>query len=182
MMDIAEEKVMLRKELLKFRDELNPEIKKYYDTMITDKVLNLIRKNDFKNIHCFIPMGSEINTWLIIDELLKENRTVIAPKVLKNRLLEHLVLDKSKKLEKGRFGTQHPSGNQIFTGEIEIIIVPALAYDECLNRIGYGGGFYDAFLSKHFKALKVGICYPFQELKRIPLSPNDYPVDMIITS
>ena len=66
----------------------------------------------------------------------------------------------------------------------DILLVPLLAYDKNLNRIGYGGGFYDRYikrLKKIKKIIIIGIAYSFQEIKKVPTNKYDINLDFIIT-
>ena len=66
----------------------------------------------------------------------------------------------------------------------DIIFVPIVAYDDDLNRLGYGGGFYDRYLEKIQKikkVLKVGLGFSYQKLKKIPINKYDKKLDLIIT-
>jgi len=83
-----------------------------------------------------------------------------------------------------KFGTLEPKNS---TGEIipDLIMVPLVAFDDKLNRIGYGKGYYDRSLKKIKKSKKktisVGIAYSFQEYKRIPVHKHDFKLDYIFT-
>ena len=66
----------------------------------------------------------------------------------------------------------------------DILFVPLVAFDKELNRLGYGGGFYDRYIqkiSKIKKVVKVGLAFSFQKLKNIPVNKHDKKLDMIIT-
>jgi 5-formyltetrahydrofolate cyclo-ligase len=63
----------------------------------------------------------------------------------------------------------------------DVIIVPMLGFDTSLQRIGWGGGYYDKFLATQPKAKKIGVCYSIGEVERIPAEPHDIPLDMIMT-
>ena len=66
----------------------------------------------------------------------------------------------------------------------DIIFVPLVAYDNDLNRLGYGGGFYDRYLNKIMKIkkiYKIGLAFSYQELKKIPINKYDKKLDLIIT-
>ncbi|MDE6578533.1 MAG: 5-formyltetrahydrofolate cyclo-ligase [Muribaculaceae bacterium] len=94
--------------------------------------------------------------------------------------LEILPYDESR-LELGSFHIEEPTGdNVIDPEEIELIIVPAVAYDRNGNRLGRGKGFYDRLL-KTTKATKVGVGYEFQLVDEVPVEPHDVGVDIIIT-
>lgn len=94
--------------------------------------------------------------------------------------LEILPYDESR-LELGSFHIEEPLGDQLVNPDsIEVIVVPAVAYDKKGNRLGRGKGFYDRLLSAA-KATKIGIGYEFQLLDLLPAEPHDVPMDMIIT-
>lgn len=94
--------------------------------------------------------------------------------------LDILPYDESK-LELGSFHIEEPSGNDtVDAADIEMVVVPAVAYDARGNRLGRGKGFYDRFLAST-PAVKVGVGYDFQLLDEIPAEPHDVPMDIVIT-
>ena len=94
--------------------------------------------------------------------------------------LEILPYDKSR-LELGAFHIEEPVGDETVSAEeIELIIVPAVAYDRKGNRLGRGKGFYDRLLSTT-KATKIGVGYEFQIVDEIPVEPHDVAMDMVIS-
>lgn len=94
--------------------------------------------------------------------------------------LDILPYDESR-LELGAFHIEEPSGeNTVDPEEIELIIVPAVAYDRKGNRLGRGKGFYDRLLQTT-KASKIGVGYEFQLVEELPVEAHDVPMDMIIT-
>lgn len=94
--------------------------------------------------------------------------------------LDILPYDESR-LELGSFHIEEPTGNDfVDVDDIELIIVPAVAYDRRGNRLGRGKGFYDRLLASA-KATKIGVGYEFQLVDDIPSEPHDVPVDYVIT-
>lgn len=94
--------------------------------------------------------------------------------------LEILPYDESR-LELGAFHIEEPTGeNTVPVEEIELVVVPAVAYDRRGNRLGRGKGFYDRLLATT-KATKVGVGYEFQIVDEIPVETHDVKMDMIIT-
>lgn len=94
--------------------------------------------------------------------------------------LEILPYDESR-LELGAFHIEEPTGNDtVNPSELELIIVPAVAFDKKGNRLGRGKGFYDRLLQTT-KATKIGVGYDFQLLDELPSEPHDVPMDMVIT-
>lgn len=94
--------------------------------------------------------------------------------------LEILPYDHSR-LELGAFHIEEPTGDDITDpDEIELVIVPAVAYDRRGNRLGRGKGFYDRLLSST-RATKIGVGYDFQLVDDIPAEEHDIPMDFVIT-
>ena len=81
-----------------------------------------------------------------------------------------------------KYGIPEPvNNNKVYP---DILLVPLVAFDKDLNRLGYGGGFYDRYIqkiSKIKKVFKVGLAFSFQKLKNIPSNKYDKKLDLIIT-
>ena len=85
------------------------------------------------------------------------------------------------RLELGSFHIEEPAGNDVAdVNDIELMIIPAVAFDRKGNRLGRGKGFYDRLLATS-KATKIGVGYEFQLLDSLPSEPHDVAMDMIIT-
>lgn len=85
------------------------------------------------------------------------------------------------RLELGSFHIEEPTGEDtVDPSQIELMVIPAVAYDRNGNRLGRGKGFYDRLLSSA-KATKIGVGYEFQLIDSIPVEPHDIPMDMVIT-
>lgn len=94
--------------------------------------------------------------------------------------LDILPYDQTR-LELGSFQIEEPTGDDLTDpSEIELIIVPAVAFDRNGNRLGRGKGFYDRLLQTT-SATKIGVGYDFQLIEEIPAEPHDIPMDMVIT-
>lgn len=179
--ELNQRKDKLRKEMLDHRSEIDPASKADYDSWVCDQLFDIVQEWDYQVIHTYIPMGDEIDILPLIERLLQDGRVIIAPKTLPERHLQHLVLQSTKKLEKGAYGTSYPANSIEYIGELDLIITPGLAYDYKGNRLGYGGGYYDAFLTEQPNAHSVGLAYPFQRMKYIPIGSHDIPVNEVIS-
>lgn len=85
------------------------------------------------------------------------------------------------RLELGSFHIEEPTGNDVTdVDDIELMVIPAVAFDRRGNRLGRGKGFYDRLL-KASKATKIGVGYEFQLFDEIPCEPHDVAMDMVIT-
>lgn len=150
-----------------------------YDTQINENLWEFIQEKKCKAIHLYLPMGSEIDLYPLIQKLLNQKIKVYSPKTLKNRKLEHLELHSLEELEKGLWGTKHPKNSTAYQGTFDLIVVPGLAFDKNHNRLGYGGGYYDNFLKDHNKAYKVAVVYPFQIVEQVPVEAHDAKVGLV---
>ena len=179
-MTLFEQKKKLRKQMLFKRARLSKSLKPKYDDWICNSLWKIIKEHGFKTVHCYLPMGTEINITPLIEKMLNEKLTVITPKTLPKRKLLNLVLNSLDELEKGVFGTSHPVNAKEFLGQYDLIIVPGLSFDELNYRLGYGGGYYDNFMENYPNARKIGIFYPFQKIGKVPLESHDLKLDEIL--
>ena len=180
MEDILLEKSNLRKEMLALRVAIPSEMKEQYDTSINTQLQNWIVSHRPKVVHCYLPMGAEIDITPTILFCLSNDIKIVAPKTLKQRKLENRILHGLDQIEKGIWGTTHPTG-EVYSGPIDLIIVPGLAFDENRFRLGYGGGYYDNFLVQYPEAKKIGIFYSFQKRNAVPTERHDISLDYIFT-
>jgi len=179
-MTITNQKKALRTRIKTERDAINLDYKLAYDASICEALFVLIRERKCAVVHAYIPMGSEIDIRPLLAKLVANMITVVMPKTLKNRQLEHLVLDSLDHLESGIYGTSHPKDGIVFNGELDLVIVPGLAFDSENYRLGYGGGYYDTFLTEHPTAFTVGIGYPFQKIDNVPKEAHDACLDKLL--
>lgn len=86
-------------------------------------------------------------------------------------------------MQKGAFGIYEPSGTvfpQSRYAEIELALIPGMAFDQSGHRLGRGRGYYDRFLPRITQAYKLGVCFPFQLLDDVPHESHDIPVDGVM--
>jgi len=174
------DKKILRERILKEVNALTQQQVASLSSPLNKELIQLIKERNIQVIHTYIPMNNEVNIFPTIKYALNNNIKVVAPKTLKNRQLEHLVLNKIDALENGVFGTSHPSGGKIYNGTYDLIIVPGVAFSKNGKRLGYGGGYYDTFLPQHTNSYKISVCYPIQVVEELPVEPHDILIDQLI--
>lgn len=170
----------LRQKMLHLRAEMDQYSKSIYDHQMHSILIDLIKEKEYRIVHCYISMTEEFSTWPVLEYCLSNGIKVYAPKTLKKRQLQHLELKSLDDLERGLYGTFHPKNDNSYEGNFDLIIVPGLAFDKQGNRLGYGGGYYDQFLSTQAKAIKLGVFYPFQEVLKVPVETYDVTLDLIM--
>ncbi|MEZ5016116.1 MAG: 5-formyltetrahydrofolate cyclo-ligase [Flavipsychrobacter sp.] len=174
-------KSAIRKEMSDKRSQLAKEEKVLLDQKICEAIEQVIDDKNYQVIHSYIPMGDEVDVRGLLNNLLADGKTVVCPKSLPKKEMQNLVLASLDQLEDGRFGTKHPASGIEYNGEIELYIVPGLAFDKRGYRIGYGSGYYDKFFSSCPKGYKVGVCYNMQLIDKVPEEPHDISLDEIIS-
>ena len=177
---IKEEKKQLREVMLAQRDKMPRDLRNTHSEQICHKLWDIIMKNQVKVIHSYLPMGSEVNLTPLLQKALEADIKVVVPKTLKKRQMQNLILSDLKNMEAGIFGTYHPRNAEEYQGSYDLIIVAGLAFSEDNYRVGYGGGYYDTFLHEQQQAIKVGVCYPFQFINKVPQESHDVKLDEVI--
>ncbi len=180
-------KAVLRKLYLQKRRELkNIEIDN-----LTDSILANFSTLNFKGlslIHFFYPIleKHEFNTLVLKDWLNRyhpEIGLVLSRSNLREHTLQHIKWTDGTLLEQNSWGIVEPvDGERVSPAQLDMILVPLLAFDKAGNRLGYGKGFYDRFLKEcRTDTLKAGISF-FEPIDGIiDTSPFDIPLDLCIT-
>ncbi|GLI55200.1 hypothetical protein PM10SUCC1_07150 [Propionigenium maris DSM 9537] len=176
------EKKRIRERLIGMRDDLSPvEIDKRSDT-IAEKLYSDYRFKKAETIFIFTSFGSEVDTHRIIEELLSMGRSVCIPKIMGKHLMAAVRIGSLEELRPNKFGILEPlEGEEVAPQEIDLIVVPGVAFDRRGYRIGYGGGFYDAFMSRVPEVDKIALAYDLQLIDRIDNESWDIRVDTLIT-
>ena len=181
-----EEKKNLRNVILDKRNSIDNNRKEEMDRELFNKIINLDLYKEAKNIFIYLSFGSEIDTKPIIDRALEEGKEVYIPKVYKvNREMKAIRLNSFDDLEENSMGILEPKDDSNFIAKenIDLIIVPGAVFDLEGNRIGYGGGYYDRFLSNiKDKRNKVVLAYDLQVVDNIEAEEHDVKVDYIVTN
>ena len=154
--------------------------------MSVDIANNLLKFNiwELKTFHLFMTIveNKEVDTKPIFDLLIGKEKEIIVPKINTNsNTLDSYIFDEKTVFNMSNFRIPEPKNGILFKGKIDVVILPLLAYDLNGNRIGYGKGFYDNFLSNlKSEPLKIGISY-FSPVKSLECNNHDINLDYCIT-
>ncbi len=151
-----------------------------YSENICTRLWKIVIEKEIKTIHSYLTMNSEVNVLPLLLRAITNDLVIAVPKALGGRQMQNLVLRDLKNMESGIFNTYHPKDSEEFTGYYDLIIVAGLAFDIAGGRVGYGGGYYDTFLAEQEEALKIGVCFPFQIIEKVPVEPHDIKMDLIL--
>lgn len=167
-------KEKIRNDILSIRQSLSESECFKSSELIKNVLFQQVQIKKAQTIAIYLHKGNEVRTNGMISGM--SDKLILVP-ITKSKIE---FVRYSSELIDGRFGIPEPK-NPIATDiEPEVVIVPGVVFGECMHRIGYGKGYYDMYL-KNSNAFKIGICYDFQLLKKLPNHPSDIPMDMIIT-
>ena len=173
-------KSKLRKKALKIRKVANKNNLK----IDFNKVFSLIKKNYLikKSIGGYFPVNYEVDDLEILKEFAKKNYQISLPVIKKNFNMDFYKWSFDDPLKINQYGIPEPNSKKLIYPDV--ILVPLVAFDNNLNRLGYGGGYYDRVikkLSKRKKILKIGLAFSIQKINSVPVTKYDKKLDYIVT-
>jgi len=131
-------------------------------------------------IYGYLPYNQEVRTVPILQRALSDGKRVAVPKVYGEEMRFIYLTDLSQ-VEKGYCGIPEPvADGPVADDRTALVLMPGLAFDPAGHRIGYGGGFYDKFLSSEPEHPTVALCYGFQVFPRLETEEFDIPVDCVL--
>ena len=141
-----------------------------------------IDKLNLKSIGGYYPSNYEIDDLDILNLLEKKNLKISLPIIKKNNQMNFYSWSRNDLLKINKFGIPEPLETEIIYPDI--LLVPLVAYDSSLSRLGYGGGYYDRYIEKIEKikkVTKIGLAFSFQKISSIPIDQYDKRLDFIVT-
>ena len=182
------EKKELRKILKQQRRDLGAEVRAQMDAAIAERVCALPAFEAAQTVFAYLSVGEEVDTRAIIRAAWAAGKAVAVPRCVPGtRVMDWYRIESFEGLETSSFGIEEPIADPeraldpAMAGDHALAIVPGLAFNAEGYRIGYGGGFYDVFLST-FSGVSVGLCRtPFFNTVDVPCDSHDLPVDIVVT-
>ena len=171
----------IRKKILKIRK--NNQIKN--QKISFKEILNILKKTKIKKkiIGGYYPFNYEIDSLHILKKLEKKKYRISLPKIRKNSQMDFFQWSLKDPLIINKYGIPEPTSNKIQYPNI--LLVPLVGYDKDLNRLGYGGGFYDRYIKKIKKkkdVITIGFSYSFQKIRQIKINKHDIKLDFVLTN
>tara|TARA_Y100000590_G_scaffold207803_1_gene235358 strand:+ start:468 stop:1010 length:543 start_codon:yes stop_codon:yes gene_type:complete len=169
----------LRKKILNIRSKVDT-LKNRIDFK---KIFQLI-KNQKKNkiIGGYFPVSNEIDDLEILTIFEKKKYKICLPVIKKNFDMDFYSFSFNDPLIVNKFGIPEPKKKILLYPDI--ILIPMVAFDKNLNRLGYGGGYYDRLIEKLTKKkniVKIGLAFSKQRIRYLPVSKYDKKMDYIVT-
>ena len=174
-------KFKLRKKILKIR-----EIKNKENIQIDfNKIIKILKKEKIKKkiIGGYYPVNFEVDDLELLKKFEKNKFIISLPVVKKKFQMNFYKWSFFDPLKINKYGIPEPEAKNIVYPDV--ILVPLVAFDKNLNRLGYGGGYYDrliAKLSKKKKIMKIGLALSVQKIDKVPINKYDQKLDYIVTN
>ncbi len=165
--------------LLERRDATSFDMMKIVSQQIHKKLRKSKIFKDANKIGAYYPIGSEVLTQDILQEILSSGRELFLPKVVEDKIEFRKITDFSC-LEKGNFDIMEPKDDCPVEDNLDLLLVPTVGISQDGVRLGYGHGFYDKFLSKN-QIETVSLIFEKQVIKKIPRTEHDIIMNWILT-
>ncbi|WP_039767662.1 MULTISPECIES: 5-formyltetrahydrofolate cyclo-ligase [unclassified Caldicellulosiruptor] len=157
--------------------------KLHLDILVYLNLKKFLSKLNFNTVFVYMNLPYEVDTSRIINYLSAKGKRICVPKIVDRIRMIAGEYRKDGKLKRNRFGIVEPKETiEVNPSDIDVCIIPLLAFDQSLNRIGFGKGYYDRFLKEvEPSCLKVGVAYHFQKVPKIFSERHDVKLDVIVT-
>jgi 5-formyltetrahydrofolate cyclo-ligase len=179
------EKNLIRKEM---KEKLSGLSKPYYEDFSYKIARNLYEQEDWIEadiIGVTISKEPEVDTYQIIRKAWESGKEVVVPKCHpKDKMLSFHKITQFSQLESVFYGLFEPINDrtiEVRQADIDLLIVPGLAYSRDGYRLGFGGGYYDRYL-QHYKGKTISLAFHLQVIPLIPIEGHDIPVSKLITN
>lgn len=174
----------LRKEIRTRKRQFSQEDLGELSLGVLSRLLQLPRLQEAHTLLFYYSLPDEVNTHDVIDELLSQGKQIWLPKVVDDECLEIREYSGRHDLQEGMFHIMEPVGRRIAEAEysqLDLALIPGMAFDAQGCRLGRGKGYYDRLLSLIPSSVtKIGVCFDFQKVEMVPVDSNDIPMDEVI--
>ena len=172
------DKKVLRKQLIQARLDLDSETYASKSNFIVSKLKQQPEFIEARAIGIYVSFRHEVETISLIKEIIN-NKIVCVPKI-SGKQMDFYQINSINELKTSSFGILEPNNSHPVTKDnLDLLIVPMVGYDQSGNRLGYGGGYYDRYLSDYCGNV-IGLAFSFQEVANLPVEPFDLPIKKII--
>lgn len=175
------DKATLRQEIRQRKRQFTSEQLRELSFPVLQRLLSHPRIKQANTILLYHSLSDEVHTHDLIEQLFNEGKTILLPVVIDHEHLEIRRYEGKGSLRQGAMSISEPTGTPYPTlSSIEVAVIPGMSFDAEGNRLGRGKGYYDRFLCQIPQAYKIGICFDFQKVDRVPTQINDIKMDEVI--
>jgi 5-formyltetrahydrofolate cyclo-ligase len=183
---VQREKILIRQRLIKLRSGISPQEQRRKSNLIEYKLFGINRFQQASAVMFYLSFRNEVCTTFMIKRALQAGKRVGVPLVCRDegRLLISEIENMDSELQPGSFGILEPQRKFIRPMELkqlDVVILPGVAFDESGHRLGYGGGYYDKLLQTAKGQLLIGLAYEFQMVSQLPQLAHDVKVHHVVT-
>lgn len=175
-----ERKKQIRQEYKEIRKNLTEEQMQIWSEKICYHLVQWELFLHSKTIYFYYPLGNEVNLLPLAARALKMGKTIAFPKTEGEEIAFYRVRN-MEEFKEGAFHVMEPLSTELLTCENPLILTPGVVFDNKKNRMGYGKGYYDRYISRFREAIPVGIGYEIQIAQDVPADSMDIPMKYIIT-
>lgn len=179
------DKAQLRQQMIAARKALGSEERATRSRMAQKALLEAEEWTRAACVLLYLPVRGEVETGLLAETALDQGKRLLLPRVEKaaHRLWLHVWSGAVDELIAGAYGISEPRPDlaRVEPAEVDLVVVPGVAFDRHGNRLGYGGGYYDRALPGMERALKVGLGFAFQVVEGLPAEAHDVRLDGLAT-
>lgn len=175
---VSRAKAALRKKTLEMRDSLTKENYAAKSRAIMEALFARPRFQEAKVVAFYVPKGSEVDAKIMIEGALRQGKEVIVP--VTSHKITFYKFHSFDDLKTGKYGILEPKSHEKPSKPPDVVVIPGACFGLCMHRVGYGKGYYDDYLGKSF-SYRIGLCFDFQVVEKLPTHDNDQRMDEIIT-
>ena len=182
--DLRAEKKALRSKIIAARRKLTDNYRQRASNRMMTVFCALPDFKEPRKVLCYASLADEVQIRPLMEKWLSMGVTVALPRITGKGQMEAVSFTDFDSLVEGEYGILTPDlekGEVIPPEELDLIIVPGIAYDTRGERLGMGGGFYDAYLDRATKAKRIALAFSCQLVAKIPMEAHDVRVHKIIT-
>lgn len=170
----------IRKKYKTARNQMNEQ----QVSVLSEKICKYVMESDIfqcaEYILAYYPLGNEADVRRIVETAWEMGKHVAFPKVFGDSMAYFETRDFSE-LHPGTFGVMEPEETKEVSWEQALILTPGVAFDRNGNRMGFGKGYYDKYLSGYPECVTIGVAYDMQMAEEIPVEETDVPLDFMVT-
>lgn len=174
------DKKALRRQIREKKRAMTPEQILDASKRLAEKFLSTRQYTEAKTIYGYLPYNQEVRTELILQRALEDGKRIAVPKVYGDEM-RFIYITGFDRLENSDMGIPEPIDDEpVAEDPTALVLMPGLAFDNEGHRVGYGGGYYDKYLSQEPGHPTVALCYDFQMMPQLDTEEFDIPVDLVI--
>lgn len=178
-------KKALRATVLAARNALPPQARQAAAATITQRLCGLDVYRDAKSVLTYMSFGTELDTHGFFELVLRDGKVAVLPRIDKpSKSLKLHAVKSDADLVDGFWGIRepHPDTPTVTIVDIDMVLMPGLAFDRAGHRLGYGAGYYDRLLAPtSIRPVRVVATFDCQVIDTVPTGPTDQPFHILVT-